>query len=35
MHYDIVWLVCVPIPLSILGVWGAVRVVRNWRQLRW
>jgi len=32
---NIVWWVCVPLPLSILAIWGVILVARNWRQIRW
>jgi hypothetical protein len=34
-HPLILWTVCVPIPLAILAVWGAVTVWRDRREIRW
>ena len=35
MNQYAVWMVCVPLPLSILALWGMVLVARNWRSIRW
>jgi hypothetical protein len=35
MNQQLLWLLCVPIPLGILAVWGVLVLWRNWDRVRW
>lgn len=34
-HPLLLWSICVPVPLTILAVWGLLTLYRGWNDLRW